>query len=278
MDAWRSEGLVDHQIDFFDQFAPSYDAWAGALHPRVAQRLVEFTSPRRGLAALDCGTGTGLVAREVAQRVTARGSVIGIDLAEGMLEVARRAPLPALTYIGMAAEGLVFRDATFDLVTMGEALTYFIDPFQALAEARRVLRPKGRIAVSCHRRSLGTEAQDLFFKSLNELALRHHLSVPRHSNERGSFGEPAVLREMLAEAGFRVLSSTDMVTGGRAANAREWTELMAGAGPVPFTLIRVLGPQLRQEFEDWLDDANADLGEEGFRYHHAFSFALAEVG
>ena len=43
----------------------------------------------------------------------------------------------------MAAEHLVFRPETFDLVTMGETLAYLADPTTALAEAHRVLRPGG---------------------------------------------------------------------------------------------------------------------------------------
>ena len=67
----------------------------------------------------------------------------------------------------------------------------------------------------------------------------------------------------------------DLVTGGRAHTAREWTLLMSGLGPLPHTLLRVLGPRLRAELEAELEEAMAGLGEDAFRYHHAFLFALA---
>jgi len=177
----------------------------------------------------------------------------------------------------MAAEHLVFRPATFDLVTMGEALAYMADPTTALEEANRVLRPGGRIAVSNQRRSLNTRAQDLFFQGLAPLARRHYLRLPRFSSERASFGEPKVLSEMLADAGFEVIRTTEMVTGGRTNDAREWTELMSGAGPLPYTLIRALGPRYRNELEAEVEAAMASLGDpdDAFRYHHSYVMAVA---
>ncbi len=177
----------------------------------------------------------------------------------------------------MAAEHLVFRPQTFDLVTMGEALAYLADPTSGLAEANRVLRPRGRLAVSCQRRSLSTRAQDMFFQGLGPLARRHYLSLPRYSSERSRLGEPDVLPKILAAAGFEVIKITEMVTGGRTRDAREWTELMAGAGPLPYTLIRALGPRYRSELEEDVEAAMASLGDpdDAYRYHHSYLIAVA---
>src|SRR5207248_659208 len=153
----------------------------------------------------------------------------GIDLSERMLSIARARKGPNTQFVGMAAERLVFRPDTFNLVTMGESLVYFADPVAALKEAHRVLKPRGRLALSCLRRSLSTPAQNLFFQGLAPLARRHYLSLPRYSSERAGFGEPSVLPRLLGEAGFEVARMTELVTGGRAKDAREWTELMAGA-------------------------------------------------
>ncbi|HEY8953800.1 MAG TPA: methyltransferase domain-containing protein [Candidatus Dormibacteraeota bacterium] len=268
--------MTDHLVDFFDQIASVYDNWAGGQHGRVAARLVELAAPKRGEHVLDVATGTGLVAHLVAANV-APGSVIGIDLSDRMLSIARAKQGKNTQFVGMAAERLVFRPETFDLVTMGEALAYLSDPTDALAEANRVLRPGGRLAVSCQRRSLSTRAQDLFFQGLAPLARRHYLSLPRYSSERARFGEPDVLPQLLAGAGFEVTRITEMVTGGRTQNAREWTELMAGAGPLPYTLIRSLGPRYRSELEAEIESAMDSLGDpdDAFRYHHSYVIAVA---
>jgi len=276
MNPHSSDEMVDHLVDFFDRIAPVYDTWAGGQHARVAGRLVDLAAPIKHELVLDVGTGTGLVAHLVAPRVSP-GLVMGIDLSENMLSVARAHKTKNAQFVGMAAEHLVFRPATFDLVTMGEALAYFADPTTALAEANRVLRPGGRLAVSCQRRSLSTRAQDLFFQGLAPLARRHYLSLPRYSSDRSRFGEPDVLPQLLGAAGFDVTQVTEMVTGGRAKDARDWTELMAGAGPLPYTLIRSLGPRYRDELEAEVEAAMASLGDpdDAFRYHHSYVLAVA---
>ena len=276
MDPDSSDEMVDHLVDFFDRIAPVYDTWAGGQHARLASRLVDLAAPAKNEQVLDVGTGTGLVAHLVAPRVSP-GLVFGIDLSENMLAIARSRKAKNIQFVGMAAEHLVFRPATFDLVTMGETLAYLADPTTALDEANRVLRPGGRLAVSCQRRSLSTRAQDLFFQGLVPLARRHYLSLPRYSSERARFGEPDVLTQILSTAGFEMTRLTEMVTGGRANDAREWTELMAGAGPLPFTLIRALGPRYRSELEAEVESAMASLGDpdDAFRYHHSYVVAVA---
>lgn len=276
MDPDTSDEMVDHLVDFFDRIAPSYDSWAGGQHERVAARLVDVAVPKKGELVLDVGTGTGLVAHLVAPRVNP-GSVIGIDLSDQMLALARSKRAKNVQFLGMAAERLVFKPETFDLVTMGEALAYLADPTDALAEAHRVLRAGGRLAVSCQRRSLSTPAQDLFFQGLAPLARRHYLSLPRFSADRARFGEPNVLPQILSGTGFEVTRVTEMVTGGRSRDAREWIDLMAGAGPLPFTLIRALGPRFRAELEAEVDSAMDSLGDpdDAFRYHHSYLIAVA---
>jgi ubiquinone/menaquinone biosynthesis C-methylase UbiE len=276
MDPDASDEMVDHLVDFFDRIAPSYDSWAGGQHERVAVRLVDLAAPQKGEHVLDVGTGTGLVAHLVAPRVSP-GSVIGIDLSEQMMSIARSKQSKNVQFLGMAAERLVFKPETFDLVTMGQALAYLSDPTDALAEAHRVLHSGGRLAVSCQRRSLSTRAQDLFFQGLAPLARRHYMSLPRYSSERARFGEPEVLPQLLEGAGFEVTRLTELVTGGRTRDAREWIDLMAGAGPLPYTLIRGLGPRYRTELEAEVESAMESLGDpdDAYRYHHSYLIAVA---
>src|SRR5437899_5196381 len=271
-----SDEMVDHLVDFFDRIAPVYDTWAGGVHRTVDGGLVDLAAPIKPELVLDVGTGTGLVAHLVAPRVSP-GLVMGIDLSENMLSIARAHKTKNVQFVGMAAEHLVFRPAMFDLVTMGEALAYFADPTTALAEANRVLRPGGRLAVSCQRRSLSTRAQDLFFQGLAPLARRHYLSFPRYSSDRSQFGEPRFLPQLLESAGFKVDLLTELVTGGRTENSREGANLMAGAGPLPYTLIRALCPRYRLELEAEVDEARDSLGDpdDAFRYHHSYLMVVA---
>ena len=62
---------------------------------------------------------------------------------------------------------------------------------------------------------------------------------------------------------------TELVTGGRTADAREWNELMAGSGSLPNTLLSILGSRLKASFEEDLTQAMEPLGDEAFRSHFA---------
>ena len=274
MELTGADELIEHLVEFYDRVAPEYDAWAGGLHGRVAAKLVDVTSPRRGDSVLDVGCGTGLVTHLLAESVGAKGSVVGIDLSARMLDLARPRARASTTFMAMAAEHMVFRDRSFDLITYGQSLPYLVDPLASLEEAVRLLRPSGRVALSLHRRSLQTEAQDLFYKVLGDLAIRHHMRVPEHSPERSVFGERENLPRLLDELGFEKIRMTELVTGGRTRTPREWTELMAGSGPLPNTLLSVLGPRLRSEFETVLAERMEELGDDAFRYHFAFIFAI----
>jgi ubiquinone/menaquinone biosynthesis C-methylase UbiE len=97
------------------------------------------------MRVLDLGTGTGTVARTLAE---AGAEVLGIDPAPGQVAAARK--LAEEEGIGDRAhfeEGLAERtgqeDAAFDLVVAAQCWHWF-DRGLAAAEAKRVLKPAAR--------------------------------------------------------------------------------------------------------------------------------------
>ena len=104
-----------------------------------------------GQDVLDIGSGPGFLACEMAEAVGPGGSVRGIDSSDAMLSVARqRRPATGSAPVefgpGQATE-LPFPDGAFDVVTSTQVYEYVHDIPAALAEARRVLRPGGRLLV-----------------------------------------------------------------------------------------------------------------------------------
>jgi ubiquinone/menaquinone biosynthesis C-methylase UbiE len=267
---------VRHLESYYAAVNDAYDDWSSGIHRRLGARLIEIASPLAGERVLDIGCGTGLVTQMAAERVGVSGEVVGIDIATRLLEVAQLRASPRVRFLHMPAEALVFSDCTFDVVTIGDALSYLSDPQRALTEARRVMRRGSRIAVSVLDHALSTPAQEVFRDRLLALERRHPVVVPRPPGDRTRFGEPEVLAHLLTFAGFTDVVTTLMVTGGRASTAREWTDLMMGAGPSSHALLSVLGPSVRANFEADLTEHMSLLDEdEAFRYHHPFTFAAA---
>jgi demethylmenaquinone methyltransferase/2-methoxy-6-polyprenyl-1,4-benzoquinol methylase len=272
----RDSRHLDVIVHFFDAIAPEYEDWAGGLHHRVAGRLVEVIAPRPGEHCLDVGCGTGLVANAVGRLVGDGGQVVGLDVSARMLDVARGHAPPNTLFQRISADPeLQFPEGSFDLVTFGDSISYLGNPGAALGEARRVLRPGGRIGLSVRRRSLDTPAQEVFYGLLDEVVQRHPFEIPRRRDQRSLLGEPAILRSDLLHAGFEEPSITTMATGARLPTARAWVDLMEKSGPRPYIYLTSLGRDSRRKLESTIDREMRRLGEEAFHYHEAFTFAVA---
>jgi ubiquinone/menaquinone biosynthesis C-methylase UbiE len=149
----------------------------------------------RGRRVLDVGCGTGRLAAALAAREHCR--VWGVDPAPEMLEVARGR---AGTDVGLRlarAEALPFRAGWFERVVMW-LVVHLVDRRHALAEARRVLGPRGRLVIATFDPSHFDEFWlNGLFPSFEQI-------------DRARFPTPQTLRGELAAAGFAGVHATPL--------------------------------------------------------------------
>ena len=119
----------------------------------VEQRriVVDALDLKPGERVLDLGCGPGFLASEMAEVVGHEGLVHGIDVSPSMLAIAAGRPLGESAAPVEVSEGdvtaLAFDDDSFDAAVSTQVYEYVPDIAGALAEARRVLAPGGRLLV-----------------------------------------------------------------------------------------------------------------------------------
>jgi SAM-dependent methyltransferase len=115
---------------------------ASKLH--TAELLVPWMTAalRPGDTVLDIAGGSGSYASAIVR--AAPVTVVGVDISESMIRQRFEDPLLQHNVVG-DMEALPFRDAAFDAAMFVAALHHVPDPLRALQEARRVLRPGGRL-------------------------------------------------------------------------------------------------------------------------------------
>ena len=124
--------------------------------------LIGSACCRDGDRVLDVACGPGLVANRVNQVSGKLCMVTGIDLNEGMLNIARRNP--TIEWHQGSATELPFGESSFDVVLCQQGLQYFSDRIAAMKEMARVLLPGGRLALNVW----GALERQIFHASLIE--------------------------------------------------------------------------------------------------------------
>lgn len=141
----RQDPAVPEQ---YEAWAQVYDwVWARYLNQTlpVLQRSANVQS---GEQVLDLACGTGELVRRVHGAVPG-AEIVGVDLAPAMVERARSklGERSGLRFEQGDVHALPFGDEAFDAVVCANTFHYFTQPEQVLAEARRVLRPGGRLVL-----------------------------------------------------------------------------------------------------------------------------------
>jgi ubiquinone/menaquinone biosynthesis C-methylase UbiE len=198
----------DERVEAWEEVAASRAFLA------IRDRIVELAEPHRDDRVVDLGAGTGLLSLAVAPRVR---EVIAVDISRRMLERLDDAAVADgilnIEFLSGDLRRLPLEDEAATLVVSNYAFHHLDDPGKelALAEARRILRPGGRLVIGDMMFSLSLKPRDrrLIWEKIVVLAKRGPAGV------------------------IRILRNAGRVLGGRwekPATPETWVEMLEARG------------------------------------------------
>jgi SAM-dependent methyltransferase len=134
-----------------ETWAELQDQMDRQLRP-LGEAGIRALAPQLGEAILDIGCGCGDTTLSLAGAVSPGGSVLGADISEPMLAIARaRAGQAQASFLLADVQTAALGEARFDAAFSRFGVMFFADPVVAFANIRRSLKPGGRLTFVCWR-------------------------------------------------------------------------------------------------------------------------------
>jgi arsenite methyltransferase len=144
-----------------EKLQQEFNRWAAAgegekmerHHLSITEKTLRLMDLRPGERVLDLGCGSGwatrLVARLVGEGPEGFGQVVGLDVSDEMVHLAREASreFENILYVQGSAQQIPWEENFFDKVLSVESFYYYADQDRALMELFRVMAPRGRLFI-----------------------------------------------------------------------------------------------------------------------------------
>lgn len=192
----------------FDCFVQYRDLVAGGLGAHGEAALTAHP-PGTGDRVVDLGCGFGDTTQRLAELVGPDGDVLGIDVSEPFIEVARKEADEADASVRFAVGDVQVTEfeESFDYAFSRMGIMFFANPVQALRNVCKALTPGGRLCAVVWRRKLDNE-----WVRRAELVVDQYLEHPEETDQPTcgpgpfSMANADTVSEQLKIAGFEEIS------------------------------------------------------------------------
>ena len=214
----------------YNAASDNFDDRALAFWDRYGRRTIERLVLPPGSSLLDVGCGSGASALPAARRVGPTGRVIGVDLAEQLLERARlKAAAEGLAQVEFSAadmESLGFGDGSFDAVVSVFSIFFVPDMVNQVRELWRMVRPGGQLAITTWGPRMFEPGSAAWWKAVG--TVRPDLVSAFKPWER--IIAPEAVEALLSDSG--ITDAVVVAEDGRQAlaNADDWWTIVLGSG------------------------------------------------
>ena len=251
MSAFDPSKYKEIEREVYSRTAESYAKYGGSTFEALASPLLEGVELKPGQTVLDVACGIGIPSLAAAKLVAPNGSVVGIDLAPGMVEFARsRASARGLqnaTFEEGDAESLPFPGNFFDVVLCHLGLIHFTDRVQALREMWRVLKSNGVLAISVWSTPTRARVIGIVSKLVAELWLA---AVIPGAPTWFDFGPEGAIEKILSDTGFRDIRTSRFDVPLQVNSGDDYWKTVLGVSGRLQMLLKNIPPEIAQKIEN----------------------------
>ena len=238
---------------FYDEDMTRHQERVAATGDMRAQRevMLDLMNLSPGDNVLDVGSGNGIFAREVCEKIGDTGHICGIDSSEPMIAMSK-AICPNGEFLLGDATDFPVQDARFDVVTASQLFCFVQDPDRTVSEMFRALKPGGRAVI------LDSDWGSLVWNCQNQGLMDRTIKMLMGPYADGHV--PRTLSRRLIAAGFEITARQTHTVLNWTFDAESYSQQMAG----------FLKPMMQasndfsdNDWETWIADqhATAKAGE-----------------
>jgi len=179
-----------------------------AMFRPLAEATLEQVLLHETDIVLDIACGTGIISRCIARKVQPVKAIVGVDLNEGMIEIARsvtKDKKQMFEWHCANVTNLPFDDNSFSIAFCQQGLQFFPDKAKALEEIKRVLMPDGRLILT-----VWSGISPLFEALAQAIEDKISQKLAVQSLAPFAFRDEQIITDLIGKAGFSNIETTTL--------------------------------------------------------------------